>query len=68
VKGHGIKVALVEPGIIDTAMATTNLPQYDKGTIYPMGAESMHSSTPATAVTPAVVVRDAEPSPLGLRR
>ena len=37
VKGHGIKVALVEPGIIDTAMATTNLPQYDKGTIYPHG-------------------------------
>ena len=26
VKGFGIKVALVEPGIIDTAMATTNLP------------------------------------------
>ena len=37
VKGHGIKVALVEPGIIDTAMATTNLPQYDKNTIYPHG-------------------------------
>jgi NAD(P)-dependent dehydrogenase (short-subunit alcohol dehydrogenase family) len=37
VKGHGIKVALVEPGIIDTAMATTNLPQYDQNTIYPHG-------------------------------
>jgi NAD(P)-dependent dehydrogenase (short-subunit alcohol dehydrogenase family) len=37
VKGHGIKVALVEPGIIDTAMATTNLPQYDDDTIYPHG-------------------------------
>ncbi|MGD9724289.1 MAG: SDR family NAD(P)-dependent oxidoreductase [Pirellulales bacterium] len=37
VKGHGIKVALVEPGIIDTAMATTNLPQYDKNTLYPHG-------------------------------
>ena len=36
-KGYGIKVALVEPGIIDTAMATTNLPQYDKSTIYPHG-------------------------------
>lgn len=37
VKGHGIKVALIEPGIIDTPMATTNLPQYDEDTIYPHG-------------------------------
>jgi NAD(P)-dependent dehydrogenase (short-subunit alcohol dehydrogenase family) len=37
VRGHGIKVALVEPGIIDTAMATTNLPQYDERTSYPHG-------------------------------
>jgi NAD(P)-dependent dehydrogenase (short-subunit alcohol dehydrogenase family) len=37
VKGSGIRVALVEPGIIDTAMATTNLPQFDKTTIYPHG-------------------------------
>jgi NAD(P)-dependent dehydrogenase (short-subunit alcohol dehydrogenase family) len=37
VKGHGIRVALVEPGIIDTSMATTNLPQYDEKTIYPHG-------------------------------
>ena len=37
VKGHGIRVALVEPGIIDTPMATTNLPQYDPNTIYPHG-------------------------------
>ena len=37
VKGHGIKVALVEPGIIDTPMATTSLPQYDESTIYPHG-------------------------------
>jgi NAD(P)-dependent dehydrogenase (short-subunit alcohol dehydrogenase family) len=37
VKSHGIKVALVEPGIIDTAMATTNLPQYDPRTLYPHG-------------------------------
>lgn len=37
VKGNGIRVALVEPGIIDTAMATTNLPQYEEGTIYPHG-------------------------------
>jgi len=37
VKGYGIKVALVEPGIIDTPMATTNLPQYNENTIYPHG-------------------------------
>jgi NAD(P)-dependent dehydrogenase (short-subunit alcohol dehydrogenase family) len=37
VKGFGIKVALVEPGIIDTAMATTNLPQYAANTIYAHG-------------------------------
>lgn len=37
VKGFGIRVALVEPGIIDTAMATTQLPQYDPKTIYPHG-------------------------------
>lgn len=37
VKGSGIRVALVEPGIIDTAMATTNLPSYEEGTIYPHG-------------------------------
>jgi len=37
VKGYGIKVALVEPGIIDTPMATTNLPQYDENTIYAHG-------------------------------
>ena len=36
-KGHGIRVALVEPGIIDSPMATTNLPQYDASTIYPHG-------------------------------
>lgn len=38
VKAHGIRVALVEPGIIDTPMATTNLPQYDEETIYPHGS------------------------------
>ena len=35
--GYGIKVALVDPGIIDTAMATTSLPQYDEKTNYPHG-------------------------------
>jgi len=42
VKGYGIKVALVEPGIIDTPMATTNLPQYKATTIYPHGRR-MHA-------------------------
>lgn len=37
VKVYGIKVALIEPGIIDTAMSTTSLPQYDPNTIYPHG-------------------------------
>ena len=37
VRAHGIRVALVEPGIIDTPMATTSLPQYTKDTIYPQG-------------------------------
>lgn len=37
VKAYGIKVALVEPGIIDTPMATTNLPPYAEDTVYPHG-------------------------------
>ena len=37
VTGHGIRVALVEPGIIDSPMATTSLPEYDADTIYPHG-------------------------------
>jgi NAD(P)-dependent dehydrogenase (short-subunit alcohol dehydrogenase family) len=37
VGSHGVKVALVEPGIIDTPMATTSLPGYDESTIYPHG-------------------------------
>lgn len=41
-KGFGIRVALVEPGIIDTPMATTNLPQFDGNTIYPHGRR-MHA-------------------------
>lgn len=42
VSGFGIRVALVEPGIIDTPMATTQLPQFDKNTIYPHGRR-MHA-------------------------
>lgn len=37
VAAHGIRVALVEPGIIDTAMATTNLPKSAPGSVYPHG-------------------------------
>jgi len=37
VKSFGIKVALVEPGIIDSPMATTQLPQFDAKTVYPHG-------------------------------
>jgi NAD(P)-dependent dehydrogenase (short-subunit alcohol dehydrogenase family) len=37
VAGYGIKVALIEPGIVDTPMASTNLPQYDGNTVYPHG-------------------------------
>ncbi len=37
VRGNGIKVALVEPGIIDTPMATTNLPQSNPSSLYPHG-------------------------------
>ena len=57
VTGHGIKVALVEPGIIDTPMATTNLPQYDENTIYPHGRR-MHAffTNPEKAEAPSTLV------------
>jgi NAD(P)-dependent dehydrogenase (short-subunit alcohol dehydrogenase family) len=57
VKGLGIRVALVEPGIIDTAMATTNLPQYNESTTYPHGRR-IHAffTNPAKAdASPALV-------------
>lgn len=37
VKRLGIRVVVIEPGIIDTAMATTSLPQFDPKTSYPHG-------------------------------
>lgn len=37
VRGFGIRVAIVEPGIIDTAMATTSLPAYSAKSAYPHG-------------------------------
>lgn len=59
VKGYGIKVALVEPGIIDTPMATTNLPQYDSSTVYPHGRR-LHAffSNPERGEAPPTVVAD----------
>jgi NAD(P)-dependent dehydrogenase (short-subunit alcohol dehydrogenase family) len=42
VAGYGIRVALVEPGIIDTPMAKSQLPQYDTGSPYPHGRR-MHT-------------------------
>jgi len=57
VAGHGIRVALVEPGIIDTAMATTSLPQYALDTIYPHGRR-VHAffRNPDKPVAPADLV------------
>lgn len=57
--GYGIKVALVEPGIIDTAMATTNLPQYDANTLYPHGRR-IHSffTNPGRAEAAPTLVGD----------
>jgi hypothetical protein len=57
VKGYGIKVALVEPGIIDTPMASSNLPQYDEKTIYPHGRR-LHAffTNPEKDEAPATVV------------
>ena len=42
VRGHGVRVALVEPGIIDTPMATTSLPPYQGDTLYSHGRR-MHA-------------------------
>jgi NAD(P)-dependent dehydrogenase (short-subunit alcohol dehydrogenase family) len=36
-KVFGVKVALIEPGIIDTPMATSNLPRFAPRTLYPQG-------------------------------
>ena len=56
-KGLGIRVALVEPGIIDTPMATTDLPRYDPDTRYPHGRR-MHAfftNPQKVAASPTVV-------------
>jgi NAD(P)-dependent dehydrogenase (short-subunit alcohol dehydrogenase family) len=57
VKGFGIKVALVEPGIIDTAMATTNLPQGTADSVYPHGPRVRRFFTnPSKGEAPAALV------------
>jgi NAD(P)-dependent dehydrogenase (short-subunit alcohol dehydrogenase family) len=57
VKSYGIKVALVEPGIIDSPMATTSLPQYDEKTIYPHGRrmQAFFTNPERTEASPALV-------------
>jgi len=59
VKGFGIKVALVEPGIIDSPMATTSLPQYNVETVYPHGRR-LHAffRNPAKPVAPPTLVAE----------
>ena len=59
VKGFGIRVALIEPGIIDTSMATSSLPQYDAHTSYPHGRR-MHAfyTDPAKPAAPPDVVAE----------
>ncbi|MGH7788323.1 MAG: SDR family oxidoreductase [Candidatus Binatia bacterium] len=57
VKGFGIRVAMVEPGIIDTAMATTNLPRYEERTAYPHGRRihAFFGNPDKPAASPALV-------------
>jgi NAD(P)-dependent dehydrogenase (short-subunit alcohol dehydrogenase family) len=56
-KGYGIKVALIEPGIIDTPMATTSLPQYAANSAYPHGRRTTAFFTnPAKPVAPVNLV------------
>jgi NAD(P)-dependent dehydrogenase (short-subunit alcohol dehydrogenase family) len=56
-RGFGIRVALVEPGIIDTPMATSSLPEYDETSAYPHGRR-LHAffNNPEKPDAPADVV------------
>lgn len=56
-RGFGIRVALVEPGIIDTPMATSSLPAYDESSAYPHGRR-LHAffNNPEKPDAPADVV------------
>ena len=59
VKGFGIKVALIEPGIIDTPMASSSLPQYDQNSSYPHGRRTTAFFTnPSKPESPANLVGD----------
>ena len=52
VKARGIRVALVEPGIIDTPMTRANVPQYAEDTVYP-GGRRLHAFYRKAAEEPA---------------
>lgn len=56
---YGVRVALVEPGIISTPMATTELPKYKQDTVYPQGRR-YHAIFKFTeqALAPASIVSD----------
>ena len=53
----GIRVAIVEPGIIATPMTLANLPQPKADSVYPHGARmtAFYGAVPATGPAPAVV-------------
>ena len=57
VKGCGIRVALVEPGIVDTPMSSTSLPEYDRNRVYPHGRRlSAFFTNPDTPEAPPNLV------------
>ena len=53
----GVRVAVVEPGIIATPMTLENLPKPRAGTAYPHGGRmrAFYAATPATGPAPTVV-------------
>lgn len=57
VRGFGIRVALVEPGIIDTPMASSNLPRFAADTVYPHGRRlhAFFNNPEKPAASPALV-------------
>lgn len=55
----GVRVALVEPGIIATDMAVANLPQPRAGSAYPSGRRMVAMNADAANGTPPAVVANA---------
>lgn len=55
----GVRVALVEPGIIATDMAVANLPQPRAGAKYPSGRRMVAMNADADKGTPPAVVANA---------